>query len=98
MINELKEKGFWEEIATLNAISVNPKLKKKAYSKELMNILDMYCYDEEESSRVTVRKAKKIDTKKKPLKLPLDDGPKTEVYSEESTSFKGHRKVKDYGE
>ena len=55
MIDELKEKGFWEEIATLNAISVNPKLKK-AYSKELMNILDMYCYDEEESSRVTPKK------------------------------------------
>ena len=33
MIDELKEKGFWDEIATLNAISVNPKLKKKAYSK-----------------------------------------------------------------
>ena len=98
MIDELKEKGFWDEIATLNAISVNPKLKKKAYSKELMDILDMYCYDEEESSRVTLRKAKKIDTKKKSLKLSLDNGPKTQVYSEETTTFKGHRKVKDYGE
>ena len=99
MIDELKEKGFWEEIVTLNAISVNPKLKKKAYSKELMNILDMYCYDDEETSRVTQERLKRLILKKiLSLKLSLDQGPKTQVYSEETTTFKGHKKVKDYGE
>ena len=59
MIQELIKKGFWEEIATLNAISVNPKIKKKAYSEELMEFLSDYIYEEEESSRITVRKSKK---------------------------------------
>ena len=59
MVQELIKKGFWEEIATLNAISVNPKIKKKQYSNELMEILSDYIYEDQESSRITVRKAKK---------------------------------------
>ena len=59
MIQELIKKGFWEEIATLNAISVNPKIKKKSYSRELMELLSDYIYEDQESARVTVRKAKK---------------------------------------
>ena len=34
-----------------------------------------------------LRKAKKIDTKKKSLKLSLDNGPKTQVYSEETNNL-----------
>ena len=60
MVQELIKKGFWEEIATLNAISVNPKIKKKSYSRELMELLSDYIYEDQESARVTVRKAKKI--------------------------------------
>ena len=59
MVQELIKKGFWEEIATLNAISVNPKIKKKSYSNELMELLSNYIYEDQESARVTVRKAKK---------------------------------------
>ena len=59
MIQELIKKGFWEEIATLNAISVNPKIKKKSYSRELMELLSDYIYEDQESARVTVRKSKK---------------------------------------
>ena len=59
MVQELIKKGFWEEIATLNAISVNPKIKKKSYSRELMELLSDYIYEDQESARVTVRKAKK---------------------------------------
>ena len=43
MIKEIIDKGLWEEIATLNSISVNPKLKKKQYSNELMEVL-IYVY------------------------------------------------------
>ena len=59
MVQELIKKGFWEEIATLNAISVNPKIKKKSYSRELMERLSDYIYEDQESARVTIRKAKK---------------------------------------
>ena len=60
MVQELIKKGFWEEIATLNSISVNPKIKNKAYSKELMEFLSDYIYEDQESSRLTVRKSKKL--------------------------------------
>ena len=59
MVQELIKKGFWEEIATLNSISVNPKIKNNAYSRELMDFLSDYIYEDQESSRVTVRKSKK---------------------------------------
>ena len=59
MVKELKEKGLWEEIATLNSVSVNPKLKKNQYSNKLMDILRMYIYEEEEVNRITMRKIKK---------------------------------------
>ena len=57
MIKEIIDKGLWEEIATLNSISVNPKLKKKQYSNELMEVLNMYIYEDEETSRITLRKS-----------------------------------------
>ena len=59
MVQELIKKGFWEEIATLNSISVNPKIKNNTYSRELMDFLSDYIYEDQESSRVTVRKSKK---------------------------------------
>ena len=49
MVQELIKKGFWEEIATLNSISVNPKIKNNAYSRELMDFLSDYIYEDQEN-------------------------------------------------
>lgn len=59
MSKELAKKGFWEEIATLNSQTINPKIKRNEYTKEVMEVLSDYIYEDEESSRIRTRKRKK---------------------------------------
>ena len=59
MSKELSKKGLWEEIATLNSQTINPKIKRNEYTKEVMEVLSDYIYEDEESSRIRTRKRKK---------------------------------------